>query len=109
MKKLIGVLIVFVLASPLLGLMSVAVLMNPAVSSCGSGSLVMGAVPDTLNAETRDGQFVGLNHRQLTHAATIITIGSRTPNVGRHGVLIALIAALTESTLRMLANTSAYP
>ena len=29
--------------------------------------------------------------------------------VGRDGVLIALMAALTESTLRMLANTSAYP
>ncbi|MET0887039.1 MAG: M23 family peptidase, partial [Mycetocola sp.] len=89
MKKLIGILIVFVLASPLLGLMSVAVLMNPAMSSCGSGSLVVGAIPDSLNAKTRDGQSVGLNHRQLTHAATIITIGSRTQGIGRQGVLIA--------------------
>jgi murein DD-endopeptidase MepM/ murein hydrolase activator NlpD len=109
MKKLIGLLIVFVLASPLLGLTGVAVLINTAMSSCASGSLVVGAAPDSLNAETRDGQTVGLNRRQLTHAATIITIGSRTQGIGRQGVLIALMAALTESTLRMLANTSAYP
>lgn len=109
MKKLLGILLVFVLVSPLLGLTSVAVLMNPAMSSCASGSLVVGAVPDSLNAETRDGQIVGLNRRQLTHAATIITIGSRTQGIGRQGVLIALMAALAESSLRMLANTSAYP
>ncbi|MET4639608.1 M23 family metallopeptidase [Mycetocola sp. 2940] len=109
MKKLIGILVVLVFASPIAGLMSVAALMNPAMTSCGSGSLVVGAIPDSLTAETRDGRSVVLNRRQLTHASTIITIGSRTPSVGRHGVLIALMAALTESTLRMLANTSAYP
>lgn len=109
MKKVIGILIVFVLAGPLVGVMSVAVLMNPAMTSCWSGSLVVGAVPDSLTAETRDGETIGLNRRQLTHAATIITIGSRTQGIGRQGVLIALMAGLTESTLRMLANTSAYP
>ena len=29
--------------------------------------------------------------------------------MGRDGILIALMAALTESRMRMLANTSAYP
>jgi hypothetical protein len=41
-----------------------------------------------------------LNHQQLAHAATIITVGDHTKGVGREGVMIALMAALTESTLR---------
>ena len=49
-----------------------------------------------------------LGHTQLTHAATIITVGSGIEGVGRQGVLVGLMAALTESTLRMLANV-AYP
>ena len=49
-----------------------------------------------------------LGHTQLTRAATIITVGSGIEGVGRQGVLIGLMAALTESTLRMLANV-AYP
>ena len=98
-----------VLVGPLAGLVSVAALMNPAATSCGSGSLVVGSIPDTLTAPTRDGQTITLNKQQLTHAATIITIGGRTPGVGHEGVVIALMAALTESTLRMLANTSVHP
>ena len=111
MKKLIGLLLVVVLASPLAGLIGVAALMNPAAISCGSasGSLAVGSVPDSLTAQTRDGRSITLNSRQLTHAATIIAIGSQTAGVGRDGVLIAIMAALTESTLRMLANTGAYP
>ncbi len=109
MNKLIGLLVVLVLASPLVGLVAVAALMNPAALSCGSGSLVVGTIPDSLTAQTRDGRPITLNQRQLTHAATIMTVGSRTSGVGREGVLIALMAALTESTLRMLANTGAYP
>lgn len=109
MKKLIGFLAVLLLASPLVGLVGVALLMNPASISCGAGSLVVGSIPDSLTAHTHDGRSIILNKRQLTHAATIITIGARTDGVGRDGVLIALMAALTESTLRMLANTSAYP
>ena len=38
--------------------------------------------------------------RQLLHG---------TKDVGRDGIVIALMAALTESTLRLLSNTSAYP
>jgi len=109
MKKLIGILVVLVVVGPLSGLVSVAALMNPAAISCGSGSLVITSIPDSLTAQTRDGRSVTLNKQQLTHAATIITIGARTPGVGREGVVVALMGALTESTLRMLANTSAYP
>lgn len=109
MKKLLGLLALVVLLGPSVGLVSVAVLMNPAATSCSSGSLVVGDIPDSLTAHTRDGRTITLNRQQLTHAATIMTVGGRTAGVGREGVVIALMAALTESTLRMLANPSAYP
>jgi hypothetical protein len=109
MKKLIGLLVLLLLASPLVGMVAVAALMNPAALSCGSGSLVVGSIPASLTAQTRNGRPITLNQRQLTHAGTIITVGARTAGVGREGVLIALMAALTESMLRMLANTGAYP
>src|SRR5699024_2066360 len=64
---------------------------------------------DELAVQTRDGEQFTLNKAQLTHAATIIETGSATEGVGRDGIVIALMAALTESTLRQLANTSAYP
>ena len=57
----------------------------------------------------KDGTSFTLNKQQLTHAATIITVGSNTPGVGKDGILIAIMAALTESTLRQLANTNTYP
>ncbi|TFC03374.1 M23 family metallopeptidase [Cryobacterium sp. MDB2-33-2] len=109
MKRLIVLLISLVLAGPLAGLVSVAALMNPGASSCGSGSLLVGSTPDSFSAQTRDGRTIALDKQQLTHAGTIITVGARTVGVGRDGVLIALMAALTESTLRMLANTGSYP
>jgi len=109
MKKLIGIVVVLLLLGPAVGLVSVATLMSTTSISCGSGSLAVGNVPNSLTAQTRDGRSITLNKTQLTHAATIATVGARTPGVGREGALIALMAALTESTLRMLANTSAYP
>lgn len=109
MKKLIGLVAVLVFVGPLVGLVGVAALTNPAAASCGSGSLVVGSIPESLTVRTHDGRSITLNRAQLTHAATIMTVGARYADVGRPGVLIALIAALTESTLRMLANTGAYP
>jgi len=109
MKRLIVLFMVLVLAGPLAGLVSMGALMIPVANSCGSGSLVVGSIPGSLSAQTRDGRTIALDRRQLSHAGTIITVGARTVGVGRDGVLIALMAALTESTLRMLANTSAYP
>ena len=107
MKKLAGLLVVLLLACPLGGLVGVAALVAIASSSCGS--LVVGTIPDSLTAETLAGRSIILDRRQLTHAGTIITIGGQTADVGRAGVVVALMAALTESTLRLLANTSAYP
>ncbi|WP_174777086.1 hypothetical protein [Cryobacterium sp. TMT1-2-2] len=106
MKKLIGLLVVLMLACPLGGLVGVAALVTAVASSCVS--LVVGTIPDSLTAQTLDGRSIILDRQQLTHAGTIITIGGQTANVGRAGVIVALMAALTESTLRLLANTSAF-
>jgi len=51
---------------------------------------------------------VNLNHAQLAHAAAIINTGSRIPGTNRDALVIALMAGLTESRLRMLANRT-YP
>jgi len=109
MKKLVGTLAVLLLATPLAGLVSVAAIVTPAAIACSPGSLVVGEVRESLAANTRDGRSVLLHRRQLIHAATITTVGARTAGVGREGVVVALMAALTESTLLMLANPRAYP
>ena len=66
-------------------------------------------IPDHLSANTADGTRVTLGRSQLEHAATVITVGGRTHGVGPAGIKIALMAALTESSLRMLSNSAAYP
>jgi murein DD-endopeptidase MepM/ murein hydrolase activator NlpD len=109
-KRLLALAVALIFLGPSTALIGVGVLMNPAATAaCLPGSLIVGQVPDSLTATTRGGATVTLNKTQLTHAATIITVGARTAGVGRPGVVIALMAALTESSLRMLANTSAYP
>jgi len=65
-------------------------------------------LPDSLTATDTNGRAVTLDHRQLARAATIIAVG-RSEGVPARGELIALMAALTESSLRVLSNTSAYP
>ncbi|MFB7893678.1 M23 family metallopeptidase [Microbacterium sp. NPDC056044] len=109
MSKLVGSLLVVVLMLPSFGLIVVATLLSPALTSCSANSLVVGPIPESLTARTRDGHSITLNRQQLSHAATIMTIGAQTVGVGRPGVVIALMAALTESTLRMLSNAVAYP
>ncbi|MHC9043326.1 M23 family metallopeptidase [Microbacterium saperdae] len=112
MKKTLLLLLVGVLFAPMLSLIGVGVLVNPAVTNqamCIASGVVLGPVPDSLEVTTRDGTTFILNRQQLTHAATIIETGARTPGVGRDGIIIALMAALTESTLRQLANTGAHP
>jgi hypothetical protein len=59
----------------------------------------VGPIPDELEVTTRDGETFTLNKKQLTHAATIITVGGQTDGVDVRGVTIALMAALTESLL----------
>lgn len=80
-----------------------------AASTAPCGLAALGPVPASLVADAADGVTVRLDRTQLTHAATIIKVGNRTPGIGRDGVVVALMAALTESSLRMLANTSAWP
>ncbi|MFE7503861.1 M23 family metallopeptidase [Promicromonospora sp. NPDC057488] len=86
-------------------------LLAPTTGCLPAGNTVgpVGKLPTQLTASTTGGAVVRLDRVQLGHAATIITTGSTTQGVGRHGVLVALIAALTESHLRMLANPGAYP
>jgi len=110
MRKLALVLIGLLLLGPSTALLGVAVLMNPAANAaCLPGSLTVGPIPDTLTADTLDGTTITLNRTRLTHAATIITTAGTTSGVGRDGAIVALMAALTESRLRMLANSGAYP
>lgn len=92
-------------------LVGVAVLMNPAAQSgcLPDSALTVNHIPDSLTATTADGHSVTLDGTQLGRAGTIITVGGQISGVGEQGVTVALIAALTESSLRMLANTSAYP
>ena len=112
MKKVAIALALLLLLGPFVGLLAIGVLMNPAANAeCtidGTG-ITVGNIPDSLTATTANGETITLNRQQLTHAATIIEIGSGIDGVGRDGIQIALMAALTESSLRMLSNTSAYP
>jgi len=96
---------------PSAGLLGIGVLMNPAAAHCAtpSGGLALGLVPDSLTVTTASGETFTLDRQQLTHAATILTIGNGTDGVDPPGVKIALMAALTESTMQMLTNTGAYP
>lgn len=110
LKKLAIALIGLVFLAPTLGLVAVGLVANPAVIAClASTGLTAGPIPDSLVVTTANGGTFTLNRQQLTHAATIISVGSRIDGVTPDGVQIALMAALTESTLRQLANTSTYP
>ncbi|KAB1641394.1 M23 family metallopeptidase [Gulosibacter chungangensis] len=112
MKKLALLLAGVLFAGPVTVLVAPALIANPAVlqaAACSVSSLtVVAEVPDELVATTRDGVQVVLNKTQLTHARTVIQIGASIDEVGREGVIIALMAGLTESRMRMLANT-VYP
>lgn len=112
-KKLVILALALMLLGPTLGLVGVALIINPAANATctttGSSPVTVGEVPDSLEVTTKDGVTFTLNKQQLTHAATIITEGGKIDGVTRDGLAIALMAALTESSLRMLANTSTYP
>jgi cell wall-associated NlpC family hydrolase len=123
-KALIGLLIAVVFLGPGIGLSALAVLFAPAMTDAatcattstggdagglsGPSLAVTGTVPQSLTATTADGQTITLDHTQLDRAATIIAVGN-SENIDENGQVIALMAALTESTLHVLANTTAYP
>lgn len=119
-KVLIGLVVALVFLGPGIALVTIAALVSPAVteaSGCittdgsglsGASLSVTGTVPQSLTATTADGQTVTLDHTQLERAATIIAVGN-SENIDENGQLVALMAALTESTLRVLSNVTAYP
>lgn len=113
LKKLAIAAIAAVFLAPSMILISIGVLMNPAANaSCtigSDGSVALGNVPNSLTATTANGERITLDKTQLTHAAQIIQGGNTIRGIGKDGIQIALMAALTESSLRMLANTSVYP
>ncbi|WP_345750902.1 M23 family metallopeptidase [Microbacterium rhizophilus] len=112
------------LKKTLAGLAVAVLLLGPSTVLVGMGGMVslttqsyclapnaglVGEVPDSLTATTANGATVTLNRTQLTHARTVLLVGMETEGVTRDGLLIALMAGLTESSLRMLANTGTYP
>ena len=110
MSKAVVAGVTAILFGPATVLLGLAVLLNPAAQAqCLPSSLVAGQTPASLTATKSDGIEVTLDKSQLTRAATIVSVGGGTKDVGRDGIVIALMAALTESSLRMLSNTSAYP
>src|SRR5690625_1956481 len=111
MRKILAVLaLTGLLFGPAVVLLGVGLLVNPATALClPGGTLTVGPIPDQLAVTTKNGERFALNRTQLTHAATIITVCGQTDGGDTRGVTIALMAALTESTLRQLANTGTYP
>lgn len=106
-----------VLLAPGAAALGVATLVSPAAAGSGScmwdgqatSSLgASGPVPVGLTATNMHGETVTLNKQQLTRAATIIAVGNH-QQIPARGQLIAIMTALTESSLRVLSNTSAYP
>lgn len=106
-----------VLLTPGAAVIGIATLFSPAAagsSSCmwddaSTASIdLSGPVPVGLSAVNTNGETVTLNQTQLGRAAAIIAVG-KTEQVPARGQLIAVMAALTESSLRVLSNTGAYP
>lgn len=106
-----------VLLAPGTAVVGIATLFSPAAA--GSSSCIWtdasaasidasGPVPAALSAVNASGETVTLSRQQLTRAAAIITVG-KSDQIPARGQLIAVMAALTESSLRVLSNTSAYP
>ena len=109
-KALVAGLVAVLLFAPSVPLLAVAVLLHPAAeASCLDLTSTIGEPPGRLTATTADGRQLTLDGVQLAHAHTIVSVGASTDGVDHDGMLIALMAALTESSLRMLANTNAYP
>ena len=117
MKVLVAGAAAAVLLAPGAAVLGVATLISPAAAGSGgclwddaaAGSVgVSGPVPEGMSAVNANGETVTLNQQQLTRAATIIAVG-KSGNIPARGQLIAVMTALTESSLRVLSNVGAYP
>ncbi|MGZ6583138.1 MAG: C40 family peptidase [Solirubrobacteraceae bacterium] len=104
------------LVLPAVALLSVAVLVVPSASgstecmdqASNTSVAVAGSVPTSLTSSNSSGIAITLSETQLERAATIIAVGNA-EHVPARAQLIALMAALTESSLRVLSNTDAVP
>ncbi|KRF32275.1 hypothetical protein ASG94_17485 [Nocardioides sp. Soil805] len=117
MKTVVVGAVAAVLLAPGAAALGVATLASPVAAGSGSciwdgdaaASLgVFGAVPSSLTATNTNGESVALSKQQLARAATIIAVGDN-GRIPARGQLIAIMTALTESSLRVLSNTSASP
>lgn len=106
MRWVLGGWIAMVLLGPTAVAVVLMLLTTSTAAACGP---TVTGVPESLEARTADGATVHLDKSQLAHAATIVEVGSAIDGVGQDGIIVALMAALTESRLRMLANSTAYP
>lgn len=112
MKKTLAVVACLILLAPFGATTSVGLLASPALlfqGTCSREGLNVGPVPDELTAETKNGETITLGRTQLERASSIITGGSEIEGIDDNAVIIALMAALTESNLKQLANSAAYP
>jgi hypothetical protein len=105
------------LCAPGAATIGLATLISPVAAGTGSclwdtganESLEMsGPMPASMSAVNTHGETVTLDRQQLTRAATIIAVG-KTQRIPARGQLIAIMTALTESSIRVLSNTTAYP
>lgn len=76
-----------------------------ASANAGAGACTVGEAGTALTVTTSGGDSVQLDEKQLGNAAKIITVGTQA-GVSASGLKIALMTALQESKLRMLANSS---
>ncbi len=84
LKKLAIGALTLAFVAPTLGLVSIGLIMNPAATMiCTVDGLAVRNVPDSLTVTTANGHTFELNKKQLTHAATIITVGSEIDGVTR--------------------------
>lgn len=113
MAKLLAAATGAALLTPAAGLLALVVLLSPgldATAGCATSDIQLSpTVPARLSVPAPGGGTTLLDASQLARAATIIQTGAAIPGVGTQGAEVALMAALTESGLQMLANTTAYP
>lgn len=115
LKKLAVASLALILLSPAVGLVGLGTLIAPASNAecttptSDEGDLDIGEVPEQLEVETASGESITLDAEQLTHAATILATGTQIEGIDSEAMTIALMAALTESMLKQLSNTSEYP
>ena len=76
-------------------------------TSTGSLVVIGDVLPTSLTAVNANGEPVTLSQSQLQRAATIVAVGEDA-DIPARGQLIALMAALTESSLPVLSNVRAH-